>query len=474
MIRGEFWQIHDDAALEKIEAAAIRLLSQTGVRIEHEDMLRLVGEGGCRVDTAGRRCLFPEALLRKALAHLGGRAEDRVAIPPGWSPRPRTYQGGTHPHLLEWPCGRRRLATAQDVLEIGKMGHVLDEIEVVGRALCCSEVNQRIEPLWSTLQLARLTNKQIGAGEVFFADTLAPLVCMGEVLTGKPGDTSLVPSCDFFIAPLVLDHHQAACFLEKRRLGVPNCPGTMPVSGMSAPVTIAGTVTVALAELIAGWVIGYLVAPDLPAAAIVATGSMDMRTSSVCFGSPEACLQNASVVNIARRLYGMQVYAAVGYTDCKRPGLEAAFMKMFGLLAAPLGTSRSLPCDGLLSAGQDYSPVQQILELEMNHAVQRFWGQYEVSDEAIAVGLIEEQMRGSTTNFLETEHTFAHFRAEQWYPRWLDRSAWQGTEAETHSEHRLLQRIDAYCRDAIRRYEPPDIDGAKIAELERIVAAAER
>ena len=73
----------------------------------------------------------------------------------------------------------------------------------------------------------------------------------------------------------------------------------------------------ALAELMAGWVLGYAVNPDLPAGGIVSTGSLDMRTLSACFGSPEAMLQDVSVVNICRRLYGIPVHAAVGYTDCK-------------------------------------------------------------------------------------------------------------------------------------------------------------
>ena len=38
----------------------------------------------------------------------------------------------------------------------------------------------------------------------------------------------------------------------------------------------------------------------------------------------------------------------------------------------------------------------------------------------------------------------------------------------------MLERIDQYCKDAIRRYERPDIDGAVIAELRLIFLAAER
>ena len=39
MITGEYWKLQDDDALGKIDAAAVRLLSGGGVRIEHEEML---------------------------------------------------------------------------------------------------------------------------------------------------------------------------------------------------------------------------------------------------------------------------------------------------------------------------------------------------------------------------------------------------------------------------------------------------
>jgi trimethylamine---corrinoid protein Co-methyltransferase len=474
MILGEYWKLHDDATIRKIDTAAVRLLTRSGARIDHEGLLEMLEGAGCRTDRAARRCYFTERLVRDAIGHVGGKTTDDVHLPVGWSPQTRMSQGGSFPHLVEWPSGRRRLATRQDVIDMAQMAHSLPEFSGVGKVLATHEVHQRIEPLWHALQLAQITDKPIGGGEIFHADYIEPLVRMGEVLTGESGDTSLVAACDFFIAPLILDPNQAACFLEKRRFGIPNVPGTMPISGMSAPVTIAGTVAVAVAELMAGWVLGYVVNPDVPARGIVSSGSLDMRTTTVCFGSPEAMLQDVSVVNICRRLYGIPVHAAVGYTDCKRPGLEAAFLKMFALLGVPFGTDQWISGWGLLSAGQDYSPVQHMLDSEMEKSVERFRGHYEVNEETLAVELTEQMMRAGTTNFLDAEHTFRNYAAEQWYPRWLDRTPWQSDEYERGAEAKMLERIDRHCKDAIARYRPPDVDPAKVAELRRIFLAAEK
>jgi trimethylamine--corrinoid protein Co-methyltransferase len=476
MITGEYWKLHDDESLRKIEAASMHLLSKAGCRVNHEGMLDLLAAAGCRIDRGARRCWFPEKVVRDVAERLGRKTSEQVEIPAGWNVERRTGAAGSYPHLLDWPGGQRRLATKQDVRDLAKMAHVLEEFNYVGRVLNSSDVDQRIEPLWTTLALAQITNKTIGEGEIFSADYIEPLVRMGEVLSGKAGDASLVASCDFFIAPLIMDGSQAACFIEKRRFGLPIVPGTMPVSGISAPVTIAGTVAVAVAELLAGWVMGFACDPSLPAGGVVSSGSLDMRTVSACFGSPEAMLQNATVVSLCRRLYGVSVQAATPYVDCKRPGLEAVFQKMCALVCAPLGTGRNLQGwgHGLLSAGQDYSPVQHMLDLEIAEAVERFWGHYEVSDETIALDLIERMMSAGQTNFLDTEHTLAHYKAEQWYPRWFDRTPWQDGPYETEAERRMLQRIDRYCKDAASRYQRPALDESKLAELRRIFLSAER
>jgi len=336
-------------------------------------------------------------------------------------------------------------------------------------SLTCSDVDQRVEPLWAALETAKITDKKIGGGEIFFPDYIEPLVRMGEVISGTPNDNSLIAPCDFFVQPLILERNQAACFVEKRRWKCGNYPGTMAVAGMSGPVTIAGTVALSLAELIAGWVLGYLCDPALPVGGIVATASLDMQTMTACFSSPEAILQNVATANITNRLYGIDVAPVTSYTDCKRPGIKAVFDKLLGLLAAPFSLNRSTGTDGLLSAGQDYSPVQHMLDHEISKAVERCWGHFDVNDDTLAVELTESVMRSPSTNFLSTEHTLLNYQSEQWYPKWFDRTPWSGEDKEAVAEPAMLERIDAWCRDAVKRYEQPDIDPGKIRELEMIV-----
>ena len=473
MITGTYWSILDDVSIRKIEETAIRLLVKSGARIEHEDLLSMLEESGCSIDRAALRAYFSEDLVRNVMSRIGEKNPKPVRIPVGWNPQWHMAHVGSQPHILDWPSCERRLATRQDVTNMAKMAHVLDEFTLVGKVLTCNEIDQRIEPLWAVLQIARITNKKIVGGEIFFPGYIEPLIHMGEVLTGKTWDHSLISECDFFTQPLIFERKQAECFIEKRKWKIPNIPGSMVIAGVSGPVTLAGSTALGLAELLAGWVLGYLIDPDLPVGGIIASGSLDMRTMNTVFASPEALLINVTTTNMVKRLYGIEIIPINSYTDCKVPGINATFQKMYGLLCAPFSKIHSIGTDGLLSAGQDYSPIQHILDNEMNKAIERFWGHFEVNDDTLAIEELEEVIKNNTT-FLIQRHTLKHFKDEHWFPRWLDRSAWRGSEIEAETERDMLYRIDHYCQEAIRRYEQPEIDKLKIHELERIYINAEK
>ena len=473
MIRGQLWQLIDEDEMQRLDEAALRLLSRTGAVIRHDATLARLEAAGCTVERESGRCRFPEKLIRDVLAHFGRPQDNDSTGAANWNPALHTGHGGSFPHFLEWPDCRRRLATRQDVADMAKMAHVLPEFGSVGQVLTCAEVDSRIEPVWNAVERMSLTDKPIGGGEVLHHENIKHLVRLGELETGVPGDTSLLATCNFSVAPLIFGRRMLDCAIEKAKFRCPHVPGTMPISGISAPVTLAGTVAVCLAELIVGWVIGYLLDPDLSVGGIVASGSLDMRTLRACFGSPEAHLQDTATAQVCRRLYGIRVHVALGYVDCKTPGIEATYEKLLPLVAAPfLGEGAGIS-PGLLSAGQDYSPVQHLLDLDMLGGWQRFNAGLKVDDDTLALDLVDAAAHRQRPTFLDSEHTARHYASEQWYPRWLDRQIWQGDRNESGAERRMLDAVNDHWKDAVARYERPELDPGKLAEAEKILAAAE-
>jgi trimethylamine:corrinoid methyltransferase-like protein len=239
-------------------------------------------------------------------------------------------------------------------------------------------------------------------------------------------------------------------------------------------VTIAGIVALSLAEIMTGWVIGYLLDPSLPACAIIGAGSLDMHTLRACFGSPEAHLEDIAVQQVCRRLYGIKIRIVFDYLDCKTPGIHAAFDKMSFLRAWPFLGDWVGYGAGLLSGGHAYSPVQHLLDMDMVKSWERFAAGFEVNDVTLAVDLVDSVARRRGATFLDTDHTLENYASEQWYPRWLDRKAWQGDAAEAVAEKKMLDEINHYWQDAVARYERPAIDEKKLQEARKILKAAEK
>ncbi len=474
MIQGKIWDLHDDKSLRKIEDAAFKILTRNGAEVRHEYIIKLLGEAGCKVDKDRFRVCFTEKLILEAIKNFGSLPDFDVNIPEGWTPANKTATGGSFPHFLDWPSCKRQLADVKAVTDNIKMAHMLPEFEAVGKAMTCSQIDQRIEPIWYTVKAMELTNKPIGPGEVMYAENIKHLVRLGEIYSGKSNDACFVVSCDFSVSPLRFGRRALECMIEKSKYKVKHVPGTMPISGVSGPVTIAGTAALALAELMAGWAIYYLLDPEIPAGGITSTGSLDMQTGLALFGSPEALLQDLTVVQIARRFYGITVNAAYSYVDAKTPGIGATFEKFMPLMTFPFEGNVIFSATGLLSAGQDYSPVQQLLELDIKTAISRFLGTYEISEKTLAVDLLGEVSSQPGKTFLDTTHTLDNYKKEQWYSKWLTRSTWQGDgEAEKESEYKMMENIDNYRKNAVKNYKKPAIDQARVKEANKVLELAE-
>jgi len=151
MITGNLWKLHDDQALQKIDSAAMSLLTKSGVRIENDELLDLLESAGCRIERSSLRCYFSENLIADTISKLGGRTDDNVEIPMSWNPQKLLSQTASYPHLVDWPSGYRRLANRQDVVDMAKMAHTLDDFGEVGRVLVCSEVDPHTRLGWPSV-----------------------------------------------------------------------------------------------------------------------------------------------------------------------------------------------------------------------------------------------------------------------------------------------------------------------------------
>jgi trimethylamine--corrinoid protein Co-methyltransferase len=254
--------------------------------------------------------------------------------------------------------------------------------------------------------------------------------------------------------------------------GLPVHASSLPVIGGTAPITTAGTVLTAAIEVLAMVIMTQLVKPGNPVIALATALGMDMMNGRAVKACPEAMQANAVSAQFLTEAYGLPVHTAALTSDAfDVDGQAMVEHSLYGLMVAAAGAA-ILGRAGELEAAKTFSPIALLVDDEIVAALRRL--------RELQVGLtVEEQSsawkdilavsRGG--HFLETEHTLRYCR-EAFRPELFSRQsrdAWEAGGGKT-----LIDRAGDRCGELLAGAKGLDIPGARIEEMERIVAEADR
>jgi trimethylamine--corrinoid protein Co-methyltransferase len=488
MLRG-FLRAIDGSDMERLHQGVLRVLERTGLQIQGEFLLRALADAGCKVDFAARRAWFRPELVEKQIAAQRGRYKmvrsslwypfcrelppDRIAAPEQFVV---DYGFGT-PWIFDYPQRRYRQPTIQDQTDMIKLGDALQCVAAVNAPLICGDFDPRIETIESARLLLLHTSKPgwVGTNSGREVKYLAELAAMA---TG--GDRQLLRiQPPIFVAaycttsPLKLDTRSCEVLEQALKYGFPVNFAPMPILGATSPMTPAGSVIVAAAEILGCMTATTLIDPDVYYFSTSIAAEMDMHTTQVCFATPAAILTDVALHQLFREKYELVHNVEPAYVEAKVPGVQAAMMKVYRQMA--LGSTVSLPLAiGALDSAAVFSPTQAMIDLEVNEALHKFYKGMEVTDETMCPDLIDRLQFGARGTYLETEHTLRHFRQVGWNPRLFDRTYCERTTPVELGDEKMLKQADRTWRELVSAHTPPQHDAAFTRELDRIAAAARK
>jgi trimethylamine:corrinoid methyltransferase-like protein len=218
----------------------------------------------------------------------------------------------------------------------------------------------------------------------------------------------------YLVPPLKLGRHEAyqVAYFGERGLRV-RIGGGMGTMGATAPVTLAGAVTLNLAEQLALRILEWALYGEKKLHLSAGLSVMDMRTTIRPYGRPEMAIANLMTAQLAR-FYGASFSGQAGLSDAKLPSVEAGAQKTLTAMPTLLAGGSVWIDAGLLSIDEVCSPVQMILDNEWMGALKHFTHEFEISEETIGLETILEAGPGG--HFLDKLHTARHFREEHWNP----------------------------------------------------------
>ena len=466
--------LFSDSDLDKLYHGVLCVLSQTGLRVYHDEFLDALAGTRAVVTKPEHLVKFPEPVVEEFLSEQrrnpwlpereAGLPEQKEKI---------GLSGVIAPFYYDYDQKKRRLPVKEDLLNIIRWADVdLDPDQDVGLAVTLSDEDPRVEPIAAYALLLEHSQRPSEA-YVLNADQIPFLVELSTVYYGSP----VFPrGTDFMTSPLTFDQRlaeytRAAIRFGKRHFSM----GCMPISGSNAPMTLAGTVILGTAELIGSALIIRSLTPNATFSYGTCNGYTDLRKGFTSFNSPEALLTDLGIVELINRRCGGGADVAAGpdYIDASLPGIQAAYERVYRAMAisAFTGGNFRLGGQGTLEAGQIFSPVQFILERELSEGLWRLGQGINVDDENMALDVIDVIGPGERGSYLETEHTLHHYR-QGWFPKMLYRGPYEGDEIEHSRDCQMLDAASQRFKQAITRHISPQIDPIKVKEIHKIVEKA--
>jgi trimethylamine--corrinoid protein Co-methyltransferase len=465
-----------DSDLDQLMDATFTALERAGAMYQSEAVLDALEAAGAQVDRSAQKARLPRRMMESFI-----ESQKRKAAPatPHWE---LAADNGALPGItlqvaqfhLDHERNERRPGRREDLVRMVQFGDALDQRQSVSQVLVMREEPPEVEALEAALVLLEHTSRP---GDVYphFAAQFPYLEEIGQLCSGDP--YRFLTGGIFMVAPMRMDKRSGDYMVEMSRRKLTRAVGTMPVSGVSAPVTRAGAIIVAACDILAGWAAALALDPDLPVSGGICSGSMDMATANVSFCSPEAMIQDLGCVELFRRRFGGQVGVAGGadYTNAKFPGYQAGFEKAFEAMAiaAYTGGHPHLGA-GLLDSGKMFSPLQLLIDRELQGFLWHFAARPRVDADHIALDTITSIGSGIASSYLEAEHTLRHYRRNLWFAGLIDRSVWRDVGEEMEPDHRLLDRAHKQFDDVMARYRPPQVDRDMLAKAREVVDRARR
>jgi trimethylamine--corrinoid protein Co-methyltransferase len=421
----------DADQLTRLHRASLKVMAHIGCRVNHDAALQQLRTNGAKVASDGF-VRIPGRLVDRALSQAPASITlfDRTGRAAMELIGTNVYYGtGSDCHYWLDPATQTiRAFLSRDLIDAYKVADALAYIDFVMGMGVAADLKGPDSFQQKYALLLRHTSKPhvlISGPEV---DVLEDMVAMAaavvggfETLVAKPIMALLVDPT----SPLVHSEDALAklMYMAKQRLPVVYAPGIM--AGATGPITMAGAVVQANAEILTGLVIHQLCSSGAPFIFGAGMSPMDMKSAQPTYAAPEAMICQAALSQLGRSLYHLPTWGFGGCSASKCCDAQAVSEAATYLQTSAWMGTNLVHDIGYIESGMTYSLELLVLCNEFIGQIRRLMDGLDLDDTQLALDAI--QRVGPGGSFLADPHTLQHFKAN-WQPDLTDRSTRQTWE----------------------------------------------
>lgn len=454
--------------LHRIHDTAIRILEDVGMKLHHPGVLESIRQKGVKV--SGNTAYF----LRHQVMEWIHKAPEEFTLY-ARNPEYNAVIGGDHIECMAgYGCtaiigenGARRDALLDDYITFAKLVHQSEHFHINGGILAQPadvDIDQSsLIMLYAALLYSDKCLMGVSGSSRQIEDVMG-LLCLvfggKDELAQKP--RVLIPVST--TSPLQIDEMGLNAILAGVAYRQPIIISPAPAAGTTGPISLAGNLAMATAEVLAATVITQMLGAGTPVIFGLNALGADLRTGNVSIGSPAFALQAAYAARLARR-YRLPSRGGGGLNDAKGVSVQSGYESMLTLLTAFQNEiNLIIHSAGILDSFAGMSYEQFLVDLEMISMIQFYLNDLDVDKESLSFDVIKEVGPGGA--FLTTQDTLLKCRTHSWNPsinfrgplhgRSLPETIWENIQKRKQNmlaayrqpglEPDIQQQLEAYLR----------------------------